>query len=104
MTIQKKWVMAALLVLAMSVAVVLLRSKAKRKRTRANHQCQWRARSRRVINGGLRQPAGDGIAMAKRNRKIGRPQPEKFLPDIQAVSMLRSKTPGSRNTFYIGQQ
>jgi maltose alpha-D-glucosyltransferase/alpha-amylase len=33
MTIQKKWVMAALLVLAMSVAVVLLRSKAKRKRT-----------------------------------------------------------------------
>ena len=42
--------------------------------------------------------------MAKRNRKVGRPQPEKFLPDIKTVPMLRSKTPGCRNTFDVGQQ
>ena len=42
--------------------------------------------------------------MAKRNRKVGGPQPQKFLPDIKAVSVLRRKTPGRRNTFYIGQE
>ena len=77
---------------------------AEREGKRANHQCQGRARARRVIDGGLRQPAGHGIAMAKRNSEVGSPQPQKFLSDIEAVSMLRGKTPGRRNTFYIGQQ
>ena len=42
--------------------------------------------------------------MAKRNCEVGSPQPQEFLPDVKAVSMLRCKTPGRRNTFYIGQQ
>ena len=42
--------------------------------------------------------------MAKRNREVGSPQPQKFLPDIEGVAMLRRKTPGRRNTFDIGQQ
>ena len=74
---------------------------AEREGKRANHQCQGRARSRRVIDGGLRQPAGHGIAMAKRNCEVGSPQPKEFLPDVKAVSMLRCKAPGRRNTFYI---
>jgi len=38
-----------------------------------------RAGSCGIIDGGLRQPAGDGIAMAKRHCKVGGPQSEKFL-------------------------
>ena len=47
---------------------------------------------------------GYGVAVAKRNCEVGSPQPQKFLPDIKIVSMLRGKTPGRRNTLYIGQQ
>ena len=37
--------------------------------------------------------------MAKRNGEVGSPQPQEFLADIQAVSMLRGKTSRRRNTF-----
>jgi hypothetical protein len=42
--------------------------------------------------------------MAERRHKVRGPQPEKLLSYIQAVSMLRGKTPGRRNTFYVSQQ
>ena len=77
---------------------------AEREGERAKHQCQGRARARRVIDGGLRQSAGDRIAVTECDGEVGSPQPQKFLPDIKAVSMLRGKTPRRRNTFDIGQQ
>ena len=80
------------------------KQQAERKRDRADDQRQRRFGAGLVVDSGLRQAAGDGIAVAERDREVGRAQSQKLLPDIEAVAMLGGKASRRGDAFDIGKQ
>jgi hypothetical protein len=74
------------------------------KRRRADDECQRRPCAGLIVDGRLRQSAGDGITLAQGNREIGGAEPQKFLPHVEVIAVLGRKASCSRDALDIGEQ
>ena len=73
-------------------------------RDRGEHEGERRARTRPVVDGGLREAARDRIAVAERRREIGRAEPKQLLAGIERVSVLLRERAGGRHPLDIAEQ
>jgi hypothetical protein len=80
------------------------KQQAQGKRTGGKDESEGRSRACLVVDCGLRQAAGNGIAVPEPSREIGRANSKKFLPRVDAIAMLRGERARRRHAFDVSKQ
>ena len=71
---------------------------------RREDERQRRARAGLVVDGRLRQSAGDRVALAERRGEVGRAEREQFLARVDLVAVLLRERARRRHALDVGEQ